>query len=530
MLAFFPHPYRDELLYSVFARYHIRSGNTGPKMTTQELFNSASVVAVVDLPSNLGTLIKNMPVGASYTTDVLIHYHTLYPYYAAFLSPEIAQKVHASMIGFNGGNIHTRAGIMAGAISIPSNLRFCPECAREDFEKFGELYWHRVHQLPGVLVCPEHAVPLLSSAVPVHGFNRHEFVPALLKNCLATVVSNIYTSIQMEHLVALAKDAQWLMEQNYKHLKLDWFQMCYLVLLNKRGLITPKGNVRQEPLANEFVSYYGLELLNFLQSGVTKANEWDWIKEITRTPRKAIHPIRHLLMMRFLAGGARAFLTDIYNRLNDELRLDKQEIRKESSEVQGIVSVNYRNSWLRLLDKDPSLGKTEMRKKEPGVYAWLYRHDRQWLDDNSPASKKKVAISVRVDWEARDFAILEKVKKAVKSLLNSVDKPQRITISRIGKMISSLAILEKHLDRLPETLCYLKSVVESVVDFQIRRVRWAVRVLVQNHKGIKEWKIVRLAGLGKVYADVVAVEIRNWVLYYSGFIDSEEERECPSLG
>jgi hypothetical protein len=30
MLSFFPTPYPDEILYSVFARYHARSGNIKP--------------------------------------------------------------------------------------------------------------------------------------------------------------------------------------------------------------------------------------------------------------------------------------------------------------------------------------------------------------------------------------------------------------------------------------------------------------------------------------------------------------------
>ncbi len=37
MVSFFPQPYPDEILYSVIAPYHIRSGNTSPKITLQEL-------------------------------------------------------------------------------------------------------------------------------------------------------------------------------------------------------------------------------------------------------------------------------------------------------------------------------------------------------------------------------------------------------------------------------------------------------------------------------------------------------------
>ena len=40
MLGYFPTPYPDELLYSIVARYHIRSGNKSFRQTHQELFDN----------------------------------------------------------------------------------------------------------------------------------------------------------------------------------------------------------------------------------------------------------------------------------------------------------------------------------------------------------------------------------------------------------------------------------------------------------------------------------------------------------
>jgi hypothetical protein len=39
MLSFFPTPYPDEILYSVFARYHARSGNIKPDETMKRCKN-----------------------------------------------------------------------------------------------------------------------------------------------------------------------------------------------------------------------------------------------------------------------------------------------------------------------------------------------------------------------------------------------------------------------------------------------------------------------------------------------------------
>jgi hypothetical protein len=68
-------------------------------------------------------------------------------------------------------------------------------------------------------------------------------------------------------------------------------------------------------------------------------------------------------------------------------------------------------------------------------------------------------------------------------------------VGRIGATLGLKALLEKHLDKLPKTKVYLKSVVETVEDFQIRRIEWAVEELDRRGEEVKEWKILRLAGL-----------------------------------
>jgi hypothetical protein len=105
-----------------------------------------------------------------------------------------------------------------------------------------------------------------------------------------------------------------------------------------------------------------------------------------------------------------------------------------------------------------------------------------------------VVIKRAIDWHERDKQILKKVKDAVRSLLNA-DKPARITLSRIGKTIGLLALLEKHLDLMPLTKAYLKSVAESVEDFQIRRIKWAIKLLDECGEEIQRWKVIRVAGL-----------------------------------
>ncbi len=164
------------------------------------------------------------------------------------------------------------------------------------------------------------------------------------------------------------------------------------------------------------------------------------------------------------------------------------------------IKQHKRDIWLNLSTKNPELSKTEIRKLAPDVYAWLYRHDRQWLNKNSPKLRNPKASENKVDWNQRDREILEQVKDVVRKI-KKIEKPIGITVGRIGKNIELKALLDKHLDKLPKTRNYLELVTETLEDYQIRRVQWAVKELNDRGEEIKEWKILRLAGLRKDLSD-----------------------------
>src|SRR5690606_243671 len=65
--------------------------------------------------------------------------------------------------------------------------------------------------------------------------------------------------------------------------------------------------VHQKELAEDFRKFYGDELLEVLQSPVEFNRPSCWLKAITRKHRKAFHPIRHILFMRFFKEDIETF-------------------------------------------------------------------------------------------------------------------------------------------------------------------------------------------------------------------------------
>jgi Tn7-like transposition protein D/TniQ len=609
MLGFFPTPYPDELLYSIIARYHIRSGNISPKITLQELFGSTTTIATPDLPSSLNYLSKQLQHLFPNSVTDLIDRYTLYPFYRPFLPPQRDRSIQKSMKASIGQNIHTRAGIMASAIATPRYFRFCPECNAEDLDRYGEIYWHRLHQITGVFICPEHFTLLHNSTISFQGLNRHEYYAASSDNCVAAEPCDTYSDRTKQQLQTLATDIWWLLNRNLAAHSPEYFQQQYRSLLIDREYANSNGRVRRVRLDRDFRLFYDREMLALLDSSLAENGDVHWLFDLPCKHRKSFHPIRHLLLIRFLTDSVDRFFSTKYQyqpfgkaawiclnpaanhyrkpvitdlkishclenkrplgvfscecgmiycrtgpdeseedrykigkiiefgelwqqRLRElveeqklglraiarELRVDARTVKRyvsslkleshwekravESIEPIVIESVDrslvveqQKEQWIALQQQYPNLTKTELRRLAPAIYTRLYRHDRDWLKENSPALRQPISTNERVDWVKRDLEVLDRVKLAVDVMLKA-GKPQRLTISGIGKAIGLLALLEQHLDLMPMTGDYLGNVMESIEDFQIRRIRWAMGELDRRREPMVSWRVMRLAGLG----------------------------------
>lgn len=172
-----------------------------------------------------------------------------------------------------------------------------------------------------------------------------------------------------------------------------------------------------------------------------------------------------------------------------------------------------RADWLKLMQSNPLKTKTELRNLEPKDFTWLYRYDRQWLDDHSPALQRKQKYAdKRVDWQKRDNDILEAARLVINEELSGKTKPKRICVSAIGKKVGQLALLQKHIKKLPLTKAVIDTFAESIEDFQVRRVKWVAQQMRAKSEILEIWKIIRAAGLGEVYSQRVAKQIENELL------------------
>ncbi len=307
MLEHLPDPHPDELLYSMWARFSDHVQYSNKQDVFQELFGYNGGNATVDLPCHLGYFFDNLPTDHSFTLDGLIDCHTLLPYYGPFLSQERYTRLREQMVTGDGRAIHSRAGMVASDVPFPLWLRYCPVCAENDRGEFGERYWHRLHQIPGVEVCPVHKVFLENSTIQARTtLISKEFFSA--ERAIQSITSrSAECSPFLQALVHIALEALYLLEHRCPSQDSLFFREQYYALFAQHGFLSLGGHVRTIELVDAFKKYYPKELLNLLHCEIPQTRlDASWLSVLTHRANHAQHPLRHILVIHFLGSTVKS--------------------------------------------------------------------------------------------------------------------------------------------------------------------------------------------------------------------------------
>lgn len=330
MIGYFPTPYPDELFYSVCARFQERARYSARWLLNQELFGFGYATAKIDLPNGIDHLTGSFPTSAlGITSDRLIDANTLLPYYGPFLPRERVLRVRELMrSGPSPASsvISHLCSSYKSNIRTPDRLRFCVKCVEEDRkqdrEHAGEAYWHRVHQVPGVEVCPSHALFLEDTEVRARNReDSHSYVAAEKAIRLRPARSLDTSDRNHAVLLDIARDTLRLLEGGGATSATEFIRDRYIHLLSQKRLAAVAGTIRVRELMKELKSYYSGELLKLLQCDFDETSNSSWPAKIVRGLRVGSihHPLRHLLLMRFLGQTVETFFStsDEYKPFGD---------------------------------------------------------------------------------------------------------------------------------------------------------------------------------------------------------------------
>ncbi|MFF2889074.1 TnsD family Tn7-like transposition protein [Paenibacillus sp. NPDC057967] len=369
-------------------------------------------------------------------------------------------------------------------------------------ERHGEYYWRRINQIPGVRICIKHGIWLTKSSVPTRERTKHVFTSPTQDNCSDHSVQEIADKEMLSQYSCIVNNIEKLLNFKYSHHPLEWFYNHYKAKLIRKGYASEKGRVDYKRLRVDFVNFYGVELLEILQSSAN--DESSWLKQIFQKHRKGFHPVRHLLVMQFLGLTLDELFinepSDLLDSHASKASLPKRKIMKKTmtEEYRDQAKGERRETWLQMRSQYPHLGRLELGKLNPKVYAWLYLYDREFLMNHMPEKLPPKAGSMRHDWEIRDQEIYDQVAVIVQQFMSEEGKPHRITLERIQKIMGSKCLMPKHLKKMPRSRTFLEQVVEDTEAFQKRRVLRAIGELKSNDESLTLNRIKLKAGVSRI--------------------------------
>ena len=310
MIGYFPTPYPDELFYSLCARYSDRMGYSTKIAVRRDLFNTEKLLGSILLAQRIRQFIGNLPAGYVYSVERVIDRHTLLPFFAPFLPQDRVKRLRADMAEGNGYVTPLEAGIRSRKIHLPEHLMYCPQCVIEDRTHFGDAYWHRLHQIPGVEVCPEHQCWLEMSRVAVSNSGNWGAYTSAERDG-PDLPPRVLDSSNVSHqvLLAIARDFQWLGAQTGLVIDTEALRQRYLTALAWRGLASLRRSISEPLLEQAISSQYSPELLQLLQCTLNdKSRRSNWMNQLLYKTKGYHPPVYHLLFINFLGFTLPEFL------------------------------------------------------------------------------------------------------------------------------------------------------------------------------------------------------------------------------
>lgn len=478
----FPTPYPNELLYSVIARAGVHEGETSPKQLLDSVFANKKVIATVDLPSHVGRIADQYPKSLSLSALDLIEKHTLWPIYAPFLPNDRRKPIEEWMLDRSQGAAHLASGIVASRVPAKRVMLMCHSCIKQHEQDYGEAFWDRRWQVPVVDYCPIHGA-LSETDIRKNGEHRHAYISVSQCNIVGSQLETL-SGMCFSELVYQLFDSYVRSSPSYQ----QWTSF-YRNLAFANNFRNGK-RIDHQLIRSQLISYWGKDWLK-KKNLFPSERDTSWLRSIFRKHRKAFSFAEHITVIRALSQEQMSIVQALERALdiNETREKKKAKIKVESNKL----TVDQ-NKWLALVLED---GPQGARNAQPALYARLYRNNHDWLIDvDKKYQLPPVSVNRRVEWPARD-------RVAARSLLNFVRKVEndlyipRLTQTFLIHQLNNSATIEKNLRRLPRCSAILKRYSESIDEYQIRRLTRAYIAFTESNTVVKEWVLLREAGLSE---------------------------------
>lgn len=274
-----------------------------PRECLMQIFGCATFLPGIDLPTRLLSVHERLLDWCPFTTiDQLLNSATLLPYHRPFLTETRYASVREILLQGDGKGLKTQMGRVANRFGANPSLRWCFKCMIESTTHQGSPYWMRRHQLPGVNCCTRHGIQLQYVPLCTRTDKQRFVVPVASCTGAPQVKADLrqlhFAQLSEELLIAgLPVTAPEQRSAAYRHAALE------LGLSTRHGRIDHRGLV--QAIRQRFDDFESFDHRERLLSSLV--NPLAWAKDLFERPERSLHPICHLLLIKFLFGSVAAF-------------------------------------------------------------------------------------------------------------------------------------------------------------------------------------------------------------------------------
>lgn len=488
MMNCFPILYKDELFYSIAARYKRMCGIFNKKALYRDFCNTEEKQIFMYLPLHIKALIGNLPYGTKITESYIINNHTMYPYLTSFLPDDRAKTIYNEMLTGSRKNLLAYVGANSANSRFDKYLKYCNQCYNEDLNKLGESYWRRIHQIPGVLFCKKHKSRLIESDVPTNNNVNDYFCADDVINRGGVSLNAYGPSFDFYELnTKYIKAVEYLLNNNVQRKENSFIMDFYIDKLRDKGLSSRNGVIYMKELLKEFKKFYPENYLYRMNSYYDNNDENNWLRLFIRKDKKSKSLLRHILLIQFLGVD----IKDVFEA-------------KAIEHTKAVVVMNTprldieerKEQWLKIIKENPGGTRRQLKDIGKGIYTYIYKYEKEWYHKVTPIYNNKKPKGEIIDWIKRDKECLELVKIAVGNLLSKPGKPIRLTKNRIRRECGISSYFKN--EKLLKTHEYVDYVVEDIDTYRRRKIKWAIGEM--NEKGIwvSAYKVHQYSGFGEV--------------------------------
>lgn len=291
MIPYFPWPYPDEVLGSLLVRACRHTGLPFTQIVYQLAgYRDRSYVSFL-LPQFLCELSRETGLSPQY----LLWEHTVFPYVVSFRPLSQVRKLERLLLS---GQALVSSTTRLVTKALPFR-RCCSACIVEDMARYGESYWHRVHLLPGVHVCPVHKLPLIVTGISTRRSDGKEASRWVYELPQEVVGERAALPLSVEHLLALAhRSCELLVRQRMSR---PGWASAYRRTARAKGYVAPRRQISSLILAQDLYAFYGSSLLDEVHCSYLLQDRRSWpILMVRAQPGIPFSPVKHVLLQNFL--------------------------------------------------------------------------------------------------------------------------------------------------------------------------------------------------------------------------------------